>query len=108
MIRIQKSFKSKNIQLLVLVLSVLAVLLTQQIQQAYAQQPNGYNAGKNDRMDGNGFNDSCPEEASGHVDCVAYKAGYFLGYNAEGALHGDDKPRDTEPDYSDRDSQDED
>jgi hypothetical protein len=106
MIRNQKSFKSRKIRPLVLTLSVLAVLSMQQTQQAYAQQPNGYNAGKNDRMDGLQYNDTCPPELSGHGDCLLYKAGYRLGWAAESLTHGNDEARATEPDYSNRDDTD--
>jgi hypothetical protein len=88
-------------------LSVLAVLLTQQVsqQQAYATSvfSFGYNAGKNDRIDNFGRNDSCPPEFSNHGDCLSYKAGYNAGYIAEGLLHGNDEERDSPPDYSNRD-----
>jgi hypothetical protein len=107
MIRNEKSYKSRNIQLFVLVLSVLAVLLTQQVQQANASTnvfSAGWNAGKNDRMDGNSYNDTCPDELTSDAQCVSWKAGYGVGWNVEGGLHGNDQPRDTPPDICDRDA----
>lgn len=108
MIRNQKSFKSKNMQLFVLALSVLAVLLTQQVHQVYASNlwDDAYNAGKNDRMDGNEKNDTCPPDASEHGRCAIYKAGYAAGYAAEGFFHGDDEERSTPQDYCNRDDPD--
>lgn len=107
MIRNQKNFKSKSIQLFVLALSVLAVLLTQQVQQANASTNvfnAAWNAGKNDRMDGNSYNDTCPDELTSDAQCVSWKSGYAVGWNVEGGLHGNDRPRDTPPDICDRDA----
>ena len=58
-------------------------------------------------MDGNSYNDICPSGTS-DGDCALYKTAYFGGWNAEGLLHGNDQERDTPPDFSDRDSNDDD
>jgi hypothetical protein len=86
---------------LVVILAIATIAITTTNVQA---KSNGYNVGKNDRMDGNEYNDTCPDDVSGHLDCITYQAGYVLGWNAESITHGNDTPRDTEPDSSDRDS----
>lgn len=89
-------------------IAILAIAATTTTVTNAEAKSNGYNVGKNDRMDNNKFNDTCPDDVSGHLDCIAFKAGYVLGWNAEAGLHDNDKPRDSEPDSSDRDSNSED
>jgi hypothetical protein len=103
----QKNFKPRYIHLLILSLSVLAVLLPQQVQQVNASVnvfDAAWNAGKNDRMDGNSYNDTCPDELDSDAQCVSWKSGYAIGWNVEGGLHGNDRPRDSPPDICDRDA----
>ena len=103
-----KQMKIQNVAIgVIAVMAIFSTLAIQQAQQVQAQNvfQAGWNSGKNDRMDGNTFNDVCPSELTSDAQCVSYKGGYFGGWNTEGVLHGNDQPRDTEPDFTDRDAQ---
>ena len=60
----------------------------------------GYNAGRNDRLDGKPFNDYCDPINSDSV-CSAYKVSYAAGWAAASLLHGNEEPR-SDQDFTDR------
>ena len=90
MIRNQKSSKSKNTQLFVLALSVLAVLLAQQVQQAYASNFFGDLGNAIDRCVDNcvdnynqGTRDGKQAALAGEAkNCPGNGADYCLGWNS--------------------------
>ena len=60
-------------------------------------QDNGYEDGREDRINGNSYNDYCSPSLNDDLGCAAYKVGYSLGWNAAGALYGgQDNSRDYE------------
>jgi hypothetical protein len=57
----------------------------------------GYDDGREDRVDGNSYNDYCSPSLNDDIGCGAYKVRYSLGWNAAGLLYGgQDNSRDYE------------
>ena len=52
---------------------------------AYGQ---GYDDGREDRIDGNRYNGYCSPSMNDDLGCGAYKVGYSVGWNAAGLLYG--------------------
>ena len=84
-----------------------------QTQQAYGKEAHdvGYDDGREDRIDGNSYNDYCSTSLNDDIGCGAYKIRYAVGWNAAGALYGgQDNSRDYEEPgeyYNDFDNDDE-
>jgi hypothetical protein len=70
-----------------------------QAQQVYGKiaRDAGYDDGREDRINGNSYNDYCSPSLDDDLGCAAYKAGYAFGWNAAGLLYGgQDNSRDYE------------
>ncbi len=69
------------------------------IQEVYGQEMHdeGYDDGREDRINGRSYNDYCSPSLNNDLGCAAYKVGYSLGWNAAGSLYGgQDNSRDYE------------
>lgn len=62
-----------------------------QTQQAYGKDAygQGYDDGREDKVDGNRYNDYCSPSLNNDLGCGAYKVGYSVGWNAAGLLYGE-------------------
>jgi hypothetical protein len=92
----QKALKTGIIAAILLVAAILTTTTTTatnvQAQVTHAKDA-GWNQAKNDKQDGDSFNDTCP----GNFDdgqCGWYKIGYNAGWAATEFLHDNDKQRD--------------
>jgi hypothetical protein len=80
-------------------------------QELYGKEMHdeGYDDGREDRIDGRSYNDYCSPSLNDDLGCAAYKVGYSLGWNAAGALYGgQDNSRNYEGYYADEEYYDED
>lgn len=81
----------------IVAVTLLAIAISMTQQQAQAQVTHakdaGWNQAKNDKQDGQSFNDTCPGNFN-DAQCGWYKIGYNAGWAATGFLHDNDKPRD--------------
>jgi hypothetical protein len=61
-----------------------------QTQTAYGKDAygQGYDDGREDRLDGKRYNDYCSPNRNDDFFCGAYKVGYSVGWNAAGLLYG--------------------
>jgi hypothetical protein len=79
---------------------LLGMAISVQPVSASTSYDQGYNAGRNDALDGNPFNDYCPPN-NPDLRCAIYKSAYAIGYAAAEVLHGSEEPR-NDQDFSDR------
>ena len=92
---------------------LLAAPFVLQTQHGYGKEAQdvGYDDGREDRIDGNSYDDYCSPSLNDDIGCGAYKVGYSLGWNAAGLLYGgQDNSREYEESgeyYNDYDSDDE-
>jgi hypothetical protein len=96
MIKKLRSLNSKSVHLVILTVSMIAVIFAAQQQQVQASDdrqasPNddpitaGWKEGKNDYLNGNAFEYSCPSSNS-DTYCSLYRTGYGQGWNAQAGL----------------------
>lgn len=78
------------------VIAVISILLASpfflQIQEAYGRDfyGQGYENGRQDRINGYSYNDYCSPSLNDDLGCGAYKVGYSVGWNAAGILYPDE------------------
>jgi hypothetical protein len=104
------SLKGKSFHILVLAVALLAMIFAAnevQNAQATSSWSQGCNAGRNDRQDGNAYNDYCPPD-NPEGRCAIYQAGYFAGWHAYGLVHPRNEVPRNDQDFSDRTNNDDD